>query len=138
MVGMRFVVAYCGIAVALLGATASSSAGRQAPAATLRADVAEWSIVPSTGVVPAGRVRIDVRNLGSASHEVVLVRTATFAQRLSLKGARAAVRRPLGTVAVHVGGRGSFTADLRPGSYLLLDNLPWHYWKGTSAAFTVR
>jgi len=138
MVPMRFVFAYCGIAVALLGAAATSSAGREGPTATLRADVAEWSIVPSTGVVPAGRVRIDVRNLGNAPHEVVLVKTATFAQRLHLRGSRAVVQRPLGTVVVRGGARGSFTATLAPGSYLMLDNLPWHYWAGTSAAFSVR
>ena len=42
------------------------------------------------------------------------------------------------SVLVKPGARASFTVSLKPGSYLLLDNLPWHYWKGTSAAFTVR
>jgi uncharacterized cupredoxin-like copper-binding protein len=134
---MRFVIAYCGIAAALLGAAASSTAGRT-PAAVLRADVAEWSIVPSAGVVPAGRVRIDVRNLGNVRHEIVLVRTRAFDQRLPLAGARAAAPRGLGEAVVAPGARSSFVVSLRPGSYLLLDNLPWHYWQGTSAAFSVR
>jgi uncharacterized cupredoxin-like copper-binding protein len=133
----RLLLAYCAIAFSLVGA-ASSTAGFTAPAATLRADVAEWSIVPSTGVVPAGRVRIDVRNLGASAHQVVLVRTSSFAQRLKLLGSRAAVPHMLGSIVVKPGARGSFTTSLKPGSYLLLDNLPWHYWKGTSAAFTVR
>ena len=34
--------------------------------------------------------------------------------------------------------RATIAANLKPGSYLLLDNLPWHYWAGTSVAFTVR
>jgi uncharacterized cupredoxin-like copper-binding protein len=134
---MRFVFAYCGIAAALLGAAAKSTAG-PAPAAVLRADVAEWSIVPSAGVVPAGRVRIDVRNLGNSLHEVVLVRTRAFDSRLPLRGTRANVQ-PLGaSLRVAPGARTSFVVSLKPGSYVLLDNLPWHYWKGTSAAFVVR
>ncbi|HZU20453.1 MAG TPA: hypothetical protein VE982_04465 [Gaiellaceae bacterium] len=133
---MRFVIAYCGITAALLAATASSSAGR-APAAVLRADVAEWSVVPSVGVVPAGRVRIDVRNLGATRHEIVLVRTRSFAQRLPVDGAHADVQPLAESVVVAPGARSSFVVSLKPGSYLLLDNLPWHYWKGTSAAFSV-
>jgi uncharacterized cupredoxin-like copper-binding protein len=133
---MRFVIAYCGIAAALLSAAASSTAGR-APAAVLRADVAEWSVVPSTGVVPAGPVRIDVRNLGNARHQIVVVRTRIFDPRLALAGNHAAVAQILGETIVAPGTRSSFVVTLKPGSYLLLDNLPWHYWKGTSAAFSV-
>ena len=134
---MRFVIAYCAIAASLV-VSASSRAGFVAPAATLRADVAEWSIVPSTGVVPAGRVRIDVRNLGATAHQVVLVRTGSFGARLRLQGSHAVATDALGAVVVKPGAGGSFVVSLKPGSYLLIDNLPWHYWKGTSAAFSVR
>jgi uncharacterized cupredoxin-like copper-binding protein len=119
-----------------LASFGSAAVARQSP--SLRADVAEWSIVPSTGVVPAGRVRIDVHNLGAASHRIVLVRTDRFDQPLALKGAHAVVR-PLATSALLApAARATITANLKPGSYLLLDNLPWHYWAGTSVAFTVR
>jgi uncharacterized cupredoxin-like copper-binding protein len=105
---------------------------------TLRADVGEWSIVPSTGAVPAGRVLIDVRNLGAEPHELVLVRTKTFAAQLPLHGTRAVIRPEAKPVLVRAGRHTTFVVTLRPGSYVLLDNLPWHYWKGTSAAFSVR
>ena len=134
---MRYVIAYCAIAASLV-VSASSRAGFTAPATTLRADVAEWSIVPSAGVVPAGRVRIEVRNLGTTAHEIVLVRTSSFGARLRLRGTHAVVPSALGTVVVKPGARTSFVVSLKAGSYLLLDNLPWHYWKGTSAAFSVR
>jgi len=134
---MRYVIAYCAIAASLV-ISASSRAGTVAPASTLRADVAEWSIVPSTGAVPAGRVRIAVRNFGTTTHQVLLVRTGSFGARLRLHGSHAAVSNVFGSVLVKPGARASFTVSLKPGSYLLLDNLPWHYWKGTSAAFTVR
>jgi hypothetical protein len=120
---------------ALCAASAVGSTGR---VSTLRADVAEWSIVPSTGSVAAGRVRIDVRNLGYEAHQLVLVRTSSFDQRLPLSGHRALVHPIVQTTVIHSGARASMVATLRPGTYLLLDNLPWSYWKGASVAFTVR
>jgi hypothetical protein len=135
---MRLVIACCGIVVAIATGPAWGQSGRPAPAASIRADVGEWNVVPSVGVVPAGRVRIDVHNLGRVAHQIALVRTDTFDPQLRLRGDRAVVRAPVGSVLVRPGGVSVFTVSLRPGSYVLLDNLPWRYWKGTSAAFSVR
>jgi hypothetical protein len=52
------------------------------------------SIVPSSGVVPAGRVRIRARNLGLETHQLMVVRTRVFAQDLRVRGDRAVARRP--------------------------------------------
>lgn len=38
------------------------------PPASLKAAIAEWSLVPSTGVVRAGLVKITTRNLGLAHY----------------------------------------------------------------------
>jgi hypothetical protein len=130
------------LAAAVAAATALSAfagvAGGGTRLPTLGADVAEWSIVPSVGSLPAGRVRIDVRNLGTSAHQLVLVRTRTFAARLPLRGTRAVVHPLAEPVLVRAGAHASFVVTLRPGSYVLLDNLPWHYWQGTSTAFSVR
>ena len=107
-------------------------------ATTLRADVAEWSIVPSSGAVRAGRVRVVVRNLGASPHQVTLVRTATFGARLQFAGARAIVHPLAASVVVSPGGTATLLVTLKRGSYELLDNLPWSYWKGTSVAFSAR
>jgi uncharacterized cupredoxin-like copper-binding protein len=127
-------------AAVFLGACVGA-AGTQAsppPTSILQADVAEWSIVPSSGVVPAGNVRIRVRNFGLETHQVMVVRTRVFAQDLRLRGDRA-VARPVGSPVLVAPGRVvSFVVRLSRGSYLLVDNLPWHYWKGTQAAFAVR
>jgi uncharacterized cupredoxin-like copper-binding protein len=123
---------------ALLAASAfASGTPAAAPSSTLRADVAEWSIVPSQGVVRAGRVRIVLRNLGTEAHQLMIVRTRSFGQRLPLRGNRA-VAHPLAAVLAAPGTSRAFVVDLPRGTYLLLDNLPWHYWKGTQAAFVVR
>jgi hypothetical protein len=128
----------CGFVVALFSAPAWGQVGRAPAPATIRADVGEWSVVPSVGVVPAGRVRIDVRNLGQVAHRITLVKTDSFDPVLRLRGDRALVRPLAASVLVRPGHTSSFVVSLRRGSYVLLDNRPWSYWKGTSVAFSVR
>jgi hypothetical protein len=82
-------------------------------------------------------VRLVVRNLGASPHQVTLVRTATFDARLRLVGARAAVHPLAASVVIRPGKTATLVVSLERGSYLLLDNLPWSYWKGTSVAFSV-
>ena len=125
------------LAAAAFAATGQSSSSQRAPK-TLTALVAEWSVVPSDGVVSAGLVRIRVRNVGLEPHEVVLTRTAGFADSLPLADDRAQARAIGATLLVAPGQTASGVFRLRPGSYVLLDNLPWHYWEGTWAAFAVR
>jgi hypothetical protein len=128
------------VVVAALASTAVALAapGRPKDPSTLTALVAEWSVVPSEGVVSAGVVRIRVRNLGLEAHELVLTPTARFADLLPLAGERARIR-PIGpTMVVAPGQTTSAVFRIRPGSYVLLDNLPWHYWQGAWAAFRAR
>jgi uncharacterized cupredoxin-like copper-binding protein len=133
---MRFALVLSVVASALMCAVSGTAA--PAPATTLRADVAEWSIVPSTGAVHAGVVRVVVRNLGASPHQVTVVRTATFGARLRLEGARAVVHPIAASIVVRPGKTATLVVSLTRGSYMLLDNLPWSYWKGTSVAFSVR
>ena len=133
---MRVVLALSVVASALMCAVSGVAA--PAPATTLRADVAEWSIVPSTGAVRAGLVRLVVHNLGASPHQVTVVRTATFGARLRLAGARAVVHPVASSIVVAPGRSATLVVSLEHGSYMLLDNLPWSYWKGTSVAFSVR
>jgi hypothetical protein len=126
------------MAVVALGVASYGRAATAVPSASLRADVAEWSVVPSVGVVPSGRTRIVVRNIGAQVHQLMVVRVSSFGAQLALRGSRA-VATPVGVaVSVQPGRTATLTVDLKRGSYLLVDNLPWHYWHGTSAAFSVR
>ena len=119
---MRFALVLCVVASALMLAVSGTAA--PAPTTTLRADVAEWSLV--------------VRNLGASPHQVTVVRTATFGARLHLAGARAVVHPIAASIVVRPGKTATLVVSLKRGSYMLLDNLPWSYWKGTSVAFSVR
>ena len=117
-------------------AQAGSRSGMSVP--TLRVAVAEWSVVPSVGVVRAGPVRIEVSNLGDEAHQLEVARTTRFADELPLRGSRAFVRPVARSLVIAPGTTRSFVVSLKTGSYVLLDNLPWHYWKGTSVAIAVR
>ena len=121
-----------------LVSVASAGPSRPRDPSTLTALVAEWSVVPSAGVVSAGAVRIRVRNVGLEPHELVLVRTGRFADALPLADDRARVRAIGPTLVVAPGQTASALFSVKPGSYVLLDNLPWHYWHGTWAAFAAR
>lgn len=132
---MKLAIACCVTVVALASAPAW---GRSTPPTTIRADVGEWSVVPSVGTVSAGRVRVEIRNLGQVAHQITLARTDRFDPVLQLRGDHALVRPLATSVLVRPGRTASFVVSLRRGSYVLLDNLPWHYWKGTSVAFSVR
>lgn len=118
-------------------AAAPASVTRRDPAA-LTALVAEWSVVPSSSIVAAGMVRLKVRNLGASQHEIVVARTNHFADTIRLSGDHAAARTVAPAVFVEPGEVKTIELNLAPGSYVLLDNLPWHYWAGTRAAILVR
>jgi uncharacterized cupredoxin-like copper-binding protein len=133
---MRFAILLSVAASALVCATSGTAGPR--PMSTLRADVAEWSIIPSTGAVRAGTVRVVVHNLGASPHQVTVARTASFGAPLHLAGAHALARSLGATVIVPPGGTATLVVSLTRGSYVLFDNLPWSYWKGTSVAFSVR
>jgi uncharacterized cupredoxin-like copper-binding protein len=129
------------LALALVGSSAAAARGsssQQRDPRAMTAQVAEWSVVPSEGVVAAGFVRSRIRNAGLEAHELVLTRTSRFADSLPLDGDHATTR-PVGpTVRVEPGQTVTAGFRLARGSYVLLDNLPWHYWQGAWAAFSVR
>jgi hypothetical protein len=128
-------------ALALVVSTAAwarESSSQQRDPRVMTALVAEWSVVPSEGTVAAGFVRIRVRNAGLEPHELVLTRTRRFGESLPLDGDHAQARRVGPTVRVEPGQTVTAGFRLARGSYVLLDNLPWHYWQGTWAAFSAR
>jgi uncharacterized cupredoxin-like copper-binding protein len=133
---MKLTVVFATLVSALVF-VAAGNAGAP-PTSTLRADVAEWSIVPSTGAVRSGEVRLEVHNYGATIHQVTIARTPSFGARLRLSGPRAVARPLARSVVVPPGGSVALVVSLKAGSYVLYDNLPWSYWKGTSVAFSVR
>ena len=127
------------IAAAAVAAAAAASVGAAAPAtaqqtASLRLEVAEWAVVPSAGLLPAGRVRVTVANLGVLRHELLIVRTRRWGDP-PRRDRRDAVGEPL---LVRPGATAAETVTLSPGSYLAYDDLPAHAAARAAVAFSVR
>jgi uncharacterized cupredoxin-like copper-binding protein len=96
---------------------------------TLKVQLDEYSIKPSTDAVKAGKVRLDVQNIGDVVHEVVIVR-AGAADKLpkktdgSIDEDKIVESDKAGEVKeIGPGATKSNTFDLSPGAYVLFCNL---------------
>ncbi|MEA2478846.1 MAG: hypothetical protein QOJ07_768 [Thermoleophilaceae bacterium] len=98
----------------------------------------EYSVNPSAAQAPAGNVTFNVKNSGTITHEMVVLRTDKPAASL-LSGARA---DETGNVAetgdLPVGGSKTLSLKLKAGHYALICNLPGHYSAGQHIDFTVK
>jgi hypothetical protein len=125
-------------AVALAAVAALLAAPAGARPARLTADVAEWSVVPSRGVLAAGEVRIVAHNYGLLSHRLIVVRTARFNEALRVRGGHAVTTALADPIVVRPGETGSAVVRLRRGTYVVLDDRAGGYRNGAWAAFVVR
>ena len=98
----------------------------------------EFSIAPAVASTAPGAVTFHVRNDGSVTHEMVVVRTDRKAGDLASGGARADESGSAGeTGDMAAGARKTLTLKLPAGHYVLLCNLPGHYAGGMYTDFTV-
>ena len=122
-------------ALAALAGPSAGSAGRTSSTAQqLHVDLAEWAVIPSRGHVASGSLRLTVQNYGVIKHELAIIPTAWWGQKLFVRDGRAdgaAVMRP---VVVAPGQTRSVHIYLQPGSYVLLDNLRGHYTAGAAVS----
>jgi uncharacterized cupredoxin-like copper-binding protein len=88
--------------------------------------------------LPAGARTFDVRNEGAMPHELVILRTDVKAADLPVEGAVATeTGRVAGTADIPSGGTATLEADLAPGHYVVLCNVPGHYQGGMYADLTM-
>jgi len=146
------------VPLALFGATtllvaACTSGATQAPQApaggaasggsnAITAQLSEWAIKLDSGTGTAGTVTITIQNKGEKTHEFVVVKTDTAADKLPVvddevpeaqAGEKVDEKEDIksGTTETLV------LNDLKPGHYVFLCNLTGHYAKGMHADFTV-
>jgi hypothetical protein len=120
--------------IVALVAPSAGSASRAAAAQQLHVDLAEWAVVPSQGHVSSGPLHLTVQNYGVIKHELDIIPTAWWGQKLFVRDGRAdgaAVMRP---IVVAPGQTRSVHVYLPPGSYVLLDNLRGHYKAGAAVS----
>ncbi len=98
----------------------------------------EWGFAPTPAKVKAGKVTFVVKNTGHLSHEFLVLKTKTAANKLPLKGTTAVMSGLVGKLKQFKGGlTKTLTLTLKPGHYVLLCNLPAHYKAGQHVDFTV-
>lgn len=108
--------------------------------AQLVVEMRDYTVKPSVSTVKAGTVKIGVRNLGGMVHEVAVLKTDIAPDQLPKDGLTAKVKED-GRVAkaenVGAGRSAVLTADLVPGNYVLVCNIPGHHQLGMFASFRV-
>ena len=103
-------------------------------------DMKEFAITLDRATVPAGVVRIGIRNLGRMVHDFDLYQTELPADKLPVDGAAAKVRMDgLVKQMVNIAPNRSATisADLSAGKYVVICNIAGHYQLGMRIALTV-
>ena len=123
-------------------APSPSSAGQKDVAVELQ----QWSITPTSTMVPAGTITFSVRNAGAIPHEFVVLSTDTLAADFPIGSFEGEANRiDEDKVGTNVGETGDMqpkttkpiTIDLKPGHYAFVCNLPAHYGLGMHVDFTV-
>ena len=94
--------------------------------------------VQVTGAVAAGKVTFVVRNAGTASHELVVLKTNSAPRALPMSGTKARETGLVGETKIARGAVKKLTLTLAPGKYVLLSNLPGDYKRGMVAGLALK
>jgi hypothetical protein len=124
-------------AAALAGAAWGSAERTSVARHQFQVGVTEWAVIPSDGIVSAGPIRLTVENFGRLRHELEIVPTERWGQKLPIRGGRAVGEVAAPPIVVAPGEKRSARIDLHPGFYVLLDNLRGHYAAGAAVAIVV-
>lgn len=128
------------VAAFVFGAAALPAAA-YAQAGAINIEFSEFAIKASATSAPAGTVNFSAKNAGANQHELVIVRSNAAPGSLALNATNGVDEAQITIVRrmdrVPSGGNGSLSADLTPGSYILLCNVGQHYSRGMNIAFTV-
>lgn len=145
----RFISAtlLCVVVVGLTGCGAGGQRARLARDTVARSrgalavTLGSFFMRPASVIMAAGKHDLLVTNESDGTHELVIVRTNTAANRLPVRGDR--VDEPEAGVNkgevddLGPGQQRSLSLSLPPGRYVMFCNLPGHYHQGMHAEITV-
>lgn len=151
---MRRAAAWIGACLLLVGATGcgedrNDAGGNRTPhgiappgGRAVNATVREWRLTVDISKVPAGPVKFTTANLGTITHEFVVVRTDLPDGQIPLDGDTFAEDAPgvssPGEISEFAPKTiGETVIDLEPGLYQLVCNIPTHYHQGMHVPFLV-
>ncbi len=123
------------------GGGASPEGASPTPSDSISATLADWSITLSPPVGKAGKITFTIKNNGANTHEFLVVKTDTPADKLPVENDL--VPEEQITVVdeaedIESGKDATLTIDnLEPGHYAIICNIESHYQKGMHADFTV-
>ncbi len=140
-------------ATALLGSGAAPAAARTVDAGASRTgDVSpagathypvtltEMSIQTGWTFLAAGPVVLDIRNAGTVTHELVVLRTTILPDAIPARANDPSKAEEVGDIAeaedIAPGTSASLSLTLSPGHYVLICNEPGHYKAGMHVGFT--
>ena len=149
--GFIGVLGFAGLVVSGCGADPSDALGALAPHGVAPSDgsavnglLDEWRVRADVTTVRAGPVLFTFENVGTQVHEMLVTRTDIAPGQIPVDAATNTFNEddPASKVLDEIsefdpGKTGSVTINLAPGTYQLVCNVPGHYIKGMSMAFTV-
>jgi hypothetical protein len=125
-------------ATAAFSGPSTGSAARTSPVPhELNVGLTEWALVPSQGLVSSGPLQVTVQNFGRLRHQLSIIQTQWWGQKLDVLHGRAVGWNVIRPVVVAPGQARTTLVDLDPGSYVLLDNIRGHYALGTAVPIIV-
>ncbi len=136
---MRHLLAIATVSLLLLAGCGSQpvSTGGQ-----ISATLKDTGLTLGQTSVNAGTVTFKVKNSGTITHELVVIKTDVAADKIALNPDEAGKMSEEGTQGesgdLAVGEAKDFILDLAPGHYVLMCNLAGHYMAGMHIAFVVR
>jgi Uncharacterized copper-binding protein len=105
-------------------------------------NMSEFFFKPNDVTVPAGKVAITAPNIGKVEHELVLLKTDVDPAKLKtehdLEVNEEAYSGPGEIPDVEPGQTGRTTLTLKPGTYVMICNVPGHYKAGMYGRLTVQ
>ncbi|MEW6583576.1 MAG: cupredoxin domain-containing protein, partial [Actinomycetota bacterium] len=134
-------LAILGTAVCVSVVGASLAVAGQGANATTKVNVTlkEFKVIPAPPSVKAGKVSFTVKNVGKATHELVVIKTSAAPGKLKVTGAVASeAGKVLDIPGVAPGKTKTGSVTLKKGKYVFICNVPGHYQAGQYVGFTVK
>jgi uncharacterized cupredoxin-like copper-binding protein len=101
----------------------------------------EYFLKADPGSVPAGPITFTVKNSGTTKHEMVVMKTDTAPEALSMRAEDPDKVEEEGMIdeleSFDQGLTENISLDLEPGKYVLVCNIAKHYDRGMFSSFTV-
>ena len=132
------------LAVASLFALAACGGPQQVAGAsggTVTGTLSDMKITLNKTTIPAGVVTFSLKNTGTVTHELVVLKTDTAADAIPADPDEQGKVEEDGSQGesgdLDKGETKTFSLNLDPGKYVLICNEPGHYMAGMRVAFTV-